>query len=394
MADAGSGAGTGRGIAMVLRGIDPQSGQAREVRFGTVLDGVDDLIRPPEDITDFVTPGFIDIQVNGFAGVDYNVPDTPLEAIERSLQAQFAAGVTRLFPTLITGSQQRLVDCLRNLARAKAELEDGEAIEGFHVEGPHISPTDGPRGAHPIEHVRPPSTAEFDELMQASGEQIKLVTVAPEWPEAPKFVEYVVRRGVAVSLGHTGASAEQIQAAVEAGATLITHMGNGMPFLVPRHPNLYWQLLAEDRLNASFICDGIHLDDAFLKVALRAKGLERSILTTDAVMPAGCKPGDYTIGGVAVVLHDNGSVTLAENERLAGSALPMDRAMGHLIRKIGLTVGQVMTMATRNPARAARIRARQRGLVPGERADLVQFSMREDAPVIRETYLSGRKVFG
>jgi N-acetylglucosamine-6-phosphate deacetylase len=379
---------------MVVRGIDPQSGQAREVRFGPVIDGVDDLIRPPEDITDFVTPGFIDIQVNGFAGVDYNVPDTPPDAIGRSLQAQFATGVTRLFPTLITGSQQRLVDCLRNLARAKAELEDGEAMEGFHVEGPHISPTDGPRGAHPVEHVRPPNTAEFDELMEASGEQVRLVTVAPEWPETPRFIEHVVRRGVAVSLGHTGASAEQIQVAVEAGATLITHMGNGMPFLVPRHPNLYWHMLAEDRLNALFICDGIHLDNAFLKVALRAKGIERSILTTDAVMPAGCEPGAYTIGGVAVLLHANGSVTLAENDRLAGSALPMDRAMEHLIRRIGLTVGQVVTMATRNPARAARVRARQRGLLPGERADLVRFSMRDGELVIRETYLSGRKVFG
>ena len=152
------------------------------------------------------SPGFTDIQVNGFAGADYNSPRTTLEEIARSLRALFSTGVTQLLPTVITGSPKDMLGALTNLARARRELPEGKAIAGFHVEGPHISSDDGPRGAHPLRWVRPPDLGEYRRWQDATGGQIKLVTLAPEWPEAPRYVEALVRDGVTVSIGHTGAS--------------------------------------------------------------------------------------------------------------------------------------------------------------------------------------------
>ena len=169
-------------------------------------------------------------------------------------------------------------------------------MEAFHVEGPYISPEDGPRGAHPARWVRPPDLEEFHRFQEAARGNIRLVTLSPEWPDATRFIEALTREGVVASIGHTRATSDEIAAAVSAGATLSTHIGNGAHATLPRHPNYIWDQLAEDRLAASFIVDGIHLAPAFLKVALRAKGLERAILVTDAVMPAGCAPGPVQAG--------------------------------------------------------------------------------------------------
>jgi len=223
---------------------------------------------------------------------------------------------------------------------------------------------------------------------------IRLVTLSPEWPEAPRFIEALVRDGVVASIGHTRANSIEIQGAVNAGATLSTHIGNGAHAMLPRHPNYIWDQLAEDRLAASFIVDGIHLAPAFLKTALRAKGLERSILVTDAVMPAGCAPGPYQLGEVEVELHIDGSVRLRGGTRLAGSALRMDRAIGNLMRIAGLSLPEALTLATRNPARVGRVAGRQRGLNPGERADLVRFRydrVTQQVEVL-ETYVAGQGV--
>jgi N-acetylglucosamine-6-phosphate deacetylase len=182
------------------------------------------------------------------------------------------------------------------------EGTEGVAIEGFHVEGPHIAAEEGPRGAHPKQHVRPPDVEEYKRWQEATEGNIKLVTLAPEWPEAPAYIEALVRDGVTVSIGHTAAQPEHIHAAVAAGATLSTHLGNGAHSVLPRHPNYLWEQLAEDRLNADFIADGIHIGKAFLNVALRAKGVERSILVTDASSPAGAAPGRYFLGDQPVDL--------------------------------------------------------------------------------------------
>ncbi len=379
---------------MKCSGIDIATGIPVELSFTNLISAVEPLLAPPGD-SPFLSPGWIDLQVNGFAGVDYNSPRAAHEQIAHSIRALFKTGVTRFFPTVITGSPENMGGALRNLATAKENIAEGAAMEGFHLEGPYISPDDGPRGAHPARWVRPPNLDEFERLQDASRGNIRLVTLSPEWVEAPGFIESLSRKGVVVSIGHTAATAEQIHAAVNAGATLSTHLGNGAHAVLPRHPNYIWEQLAEDRLAASFIVDGIHLPISFLKTALRAKGLERSLLVTDAVMPAGCPPGPYQLGEVDVELHPDLSVRLAGGTRLAGSALEMHRAIANVIGLAGISLRDAVALATRNPARVGRIASRQRGLNSGERADLVRFRYDQTAQKIQilETYLNGSLVY-
>jgi N-acetylglucosamine-6-phosphate deacetylase len=377
---------------MKCNGIDVVTGEHTQISFNGVIDEVDQLLAPPDDRI-YISPGFIDLQVNGFAGVDYNNPAASQEQIAHSIRRMYATGATRFFPTVITGSPDAMTGALRMLAAAREAIPEGLSMEGFHVEGPYISPDDGPRGAHPERWVRPPDIEEFRRFQDAARGHIRLVTLSPEWKKAPHFIERVVREGVAVSIGHTKASASQIADAVHAGATLSTHIGNGCHATLERHPNYIWEQLADDRLNASVIVDGIHLGAAFLKVALRAKGVERSILVTDAVMPAGCSPGRYQLGEVDVELHSDGSVRLLGGTRLAGSALTMDRAIANVIRLGGVSLRDAITMATRNPARVGRIASRQRGLAVAERADLVRFRYDDGEIRVIETYVGGKRVF-
>ncbi len=379
---------------MNCRGIDAQTGAAVEVEFDQVIRSVEHLISTPPDLP-FLAPGFIDLQVNGFAGVDYNDPATSHEAIARSLRAMFSTGVTRFLPTVITGSPEQMTGSLRNLAGARESLPEGAAMEGFHVEGPHISPEEGPRGAHPERWVRPPGLDEFHRFQEAANGLVRMVTLSPEWPEAPTYIEALRREGVVVAIGHTKATAGQIDHAVRAGATMSTHLGNGAHAVLPRHSNYILDQLADDRLAAGFIVDGIHLSAPFLKVALRTKGIERSILVTDAVAPAGCPPGLYRIGELEVEMRGDGSVRLRGGTRLAGSALLMNQGIANLMTLAGLSLQEALTVATRNPARVGRIANRQRGLATGERADLVafRFDAKQKRIAIEQVWLSGETVY-
>jgi N-acetylglucosamine-6-phosphate deacetylase len=309
-------------------------------------------------------PGFVDIQVNGFAGVDFNAPDAPLEEIGRAIDVIWATGVTRFLPTVVTGPREDMIAALRNLARAQRELPNGHAIAGFHVEGPHISPEEGPRGAHPLDSVRPPDLNEFHAWQEATGGQVRIVTLSPHWERAPWYIEQVVRAGVTVSIGHTHATSEQIDDAVRAGAAMSTHLGNGAHRVLPKFPNYIWDQMGDDRLSASFIADGIHLPDAFLRSALRAKTAARSVLVTDASSPAGAAPGRYRLGRQWVDLTGDGRVVLAGQDRLAGSALRMNDAIAHAVRVGGMTLQEAVRMATVNPARLAGV---------GEDTSRVQF---------------------
>jgi len=380
---------------MKCRGLDVRTGAVIEVTGSQVIEQVEEMIGADAAGLPVLAPGFIDIQINGFAGADYCAPAESMEAIAHSLRAQFSTGTTRCFPTVITGSPESMLGAIANLRRAKETLAEGPAMEGFHIEGPYISPDDGPRGAHPRQWVRRPDIEEFKRWQDAAGGFIKLITISPEWPEAPRYIEHAVSEGVVISIGHMNANAEQIANCVRAGATLSTHLGNGAHGEMRRHPNYLWDQLAEDRLNASFIVDGIHLGAAFLKVALRAKGIERSVLVTDAVMPAMCAPGPYTLGEVAVELRADESVVLRGGTRLAGSSLRMDRGVTKLMQIAGLSLIEALTMATVNPARVGRVSGRLRGINPGDRADLVLFDFDEKARAIsvRETWMGGERMF-
>ncbi|MDQ2774937.1 MAG: amidohydrolase family protein [Acidobacteriota bacterium] len=369
------------------------------IEYGPALTAVDELIRPPE-IEEYIASGFIDLQVNGFAGVDYNDPSASHEEISRSIRTMFTTGVTRFFPTVITGSEERIRKALANLLAAKQEFErsgmsEATAIEAFHVEGPHISPEDGPRGAHPVEHVRPPDIEEFNRWQDSADGRIRLVTISPEWEQTPAYIRHLIRSGVVASIGHTKATTDQIAAAVDAGASMSTHLGNGAHAVLNKTRNYIWDQLIQDRLTASFIVDGIHLPSSFLRAALRVKGIEHSVLVTDAVMPALCAPGPYKLGQVDVELKDDGSVVLLGGTRLAGSTLTMDHAVGNSVRLGGISLRDALAMATVNAARAGRVAGRQRGFAPGEKADLVRFRWDDSTQqlTVVETILAGSTVY-
>lgn len=376
---------------MKRSGYDPCSGVQVEIDYENLITGVDTPVTPPTDKV-YIAAGWIDLQVNGYAAVDYNDPDSSHEEIARSVAVLHSTGTTRFYPTVITGTVERMRESLRNLARAKESIP---SIEGFHVEGPHICPDEGPRGAHPKGCVRPPDIEEYRRWQDATDGNVRLITVSPEYPETTQYIDAAVRDGVVVSIGHTRATAEQISNAVSAGATMSTHIGNGAHTEMRRHPNYIWDQLAEDRLAAGFIVDGIHLGESFLRVALRAKGVTRSILVTDASMPALAAPGVYRLGEVDVELTTDGRVVLLGGDRLAGSALRMDDAIGNVMRMAGVSLTEAISMATRNPARVGRIAGRQRGLTPGDRADMVLFRWDEEERRIDllETIVGGKTVF-
>jgi N-acetylglucosamine-6-phosphate deacetylase len=223
-----------------------------------------------------------------------------------------------------------------------------------------------------------------------------VVTVSPEWPEAPKYIEHLVSHGVVASIGHTQANRAQLEDAVAAGATMCTHLGNGAHNTLPRHPNYIWDQLSDDRLTAGFIVDGVHLPGAFVKAAIRAKQVSRSFLVTDAVMPAGCVPGRYRLGDVEVDLLPPGDrVVVAGTSQLSGSALNMDWGISKLMELAELSLSESLQMVTVNPARAARIAGRQRGLQAGDSADLVRFTFDPATHSIRvlETIVEGETVY-
>jgi N-acetylglucosamine-6-phosphate deacetylase len=384
-------------MTMKCTGTNSLTGLPVAVSFGAEIQAVESVASAAPGI--FLAPGFIDLQVNGYAGVDYNLPTAPLEEIARSIRALYATGVTRFYPTMVTNSAEIMLACLGNIAEAKRRLPEGVAIEGIHVEGPHLSPVDGPRGAHPREWIRPPEVDLLHRMQEAAGGLIRLVTLSPEWPEAPHYIETAVREGMIVSIGHMSANADQIAAAVNSGATLSTHLGNGAHPLLPRHPNYIWDQLAEDRLTAGFIADGMHLPAAFLKAAFRAKGPARRFVVTDVVWPAGATPGRYQLMGKEVELTPDDRVVLvgknAAEKTLAGSGLPMHKAVANLVRLAGLNLAEAVSMATVAPARAGKLEGRDKGLARGERGDIVEFRYNPQSRAIDilRTYISGALVY-
>ena len=369
-------------------GIDALSGLPVEVNFNERIERV----RPPDPALArdlMLAPGFVDIQVNGFAGVDFNDPLVSVSDVEKAIAAILATGTTKCLPTVITGGPDEMLACLRALRKAKREIVDGAVIAGFHVEGPYIAAEDGPRGAHPLRWVRPPDFDEYLRWQEATDGGIRLVTLSPHWPEAPEWIARVSADGVAVSIGHTNASGEQIAAAVDAGATLSTHLGNGAHAVMRRHPNYIWEQLAEDRLSASFIVDGIHLGPAFLKTALRAKTINRSVLVTDASSPAGAAPGRYRLGEQYADLTVDGRVVLAGTDRLAGSALKMNEGVALLGRIAGIPHHDAIRMATINPASIIQLENRMQGLHPGDLGDVVSYRRNGGQIDIEAVWVSG-----
>jgi N-acetylglucosamine-6-phosphate deacetylase len=321
-----------------------------------------------------IAPGLIDIQINGYDGVDFNDPNTSVAEIVTATRRLRRTGVTAFCPTVITESAEHIAQCLSNLIRATDESpEFARAFLGVHLEGPFISTEDGPRGAHPRQHARPPDWDEFQRWQNAARGRIRIVTLSPEWPGSCDFIERATAVGVIAAIGHTAATPAQIADAVRAGAKISTHLGNGSHAKIDRHPNYIWEQLASDDLWASFIVDGHHLPPAVVKCFLRCKGVERSILVSDAIAAAGKPAGRYRLGNVEVEVTPQRRVCLPGTPYLAGSVLEMHEAVGKTVRYSDATLDDALRMASRNPAELLGVSDQFGSIEIGRRADLILF---------------------
>lgn len=345
--------------------------------------------------TSIIAPTLFDIQVNGAFGIDLQGGDVTVEDVTRLNGLLAAQGVSCWIPTLITGSPASMEHGCRVLAEAMRHKTVARAIPGIHLEGPYISPHDGPRGAHMKRHVRKPSIREFDRLMKAADGNVCCVTVAPEVEGAIRFIKAVVRRGVVVALGHHEASAAQIARAVDAGARLCTHLGNGLAAMVHRHRNPLWPQLTDDRLVGSLIADLEHLPAPVLKAFVRVKRPENVILTSDAVHLAGMKPGKYSLLRADVELKPSGKICLSGTDLLAGSSLMLLQGVVNAWWATDLTLEQAFACATRIPASLFGVKRRWRPPVAGKKASFLVFSLdRTKSPPkasIEAVFVDGRR---
>lgn len=340
-----------------------------------------------------IGPGFTDIQVNGYGGFDYNeIHDNPLTLSSISRQL-YKEGVTTHFPTIITNSNEQITLLIKQvIALRKQDELSALSIEGLHIEGPFISATDGPRGAHPKEFVRPPDWNLILQWQEAAEGLIKIITLSPEWENVNAFIEQCVKHNIIVSIGHTCASHQQLLDAVSAGASLSTHLGNGMHPVLVRHPNYLWSQLADDRLGASIIADGFHLPAEVIHVFQKVKK-EKLILVSDSVSLAGMPPGDYDlhIGG-QVTLTKEGKLHLRNNPSIfAGSANHIKHGVSFLVKNNLATLAEAWEMASVRPQKM--IHPAMPVFEAGAEADLVLLDNQEGKLEIIKTIKKGMLVY-
>jgi N-acetylglucosamine-6-phosphate deacetylase len=337
----------------------------------------------------WLAPGLVDLQVNGFAGHDVNATDVDAETVSALVRSLHRAGVTTVVPTIVSAPEERVVAALSAIAEARAaDPLAAHAIPYAHVEGPFLSGEDGPRGAHDRRHVRPADIAE----LRRWGDLAGMVTVSPHDDAAIDLIAQATRMGVRCAIGHTHATPEQVTRAADAGAVLSTHLGNATYAMLPRHPNHLWAQLADDRLHAGFIADGHHLDAGTFRAMLRAKGVERAHLVSDATSLAGMPPGRYrsTIGG-PVELSETGRLSHAGTPFLAGASRSLADGVATAISMADLTLSTALRLATANPGRFAGGRGLLRA---GAAADLITFAWRPGDRTldIRTVIAAGRPV--
>jgi len=299
-----------------------------------------------------VAPALVDLQINGRAGLDFLAESLSIDELTRLVVGWDRDGVGFALPTVTTQSHERLRTALSRLGTALDQVpEVAERVAGIHLEGPYLSPEEGPRGAHPLKHVRPPDWDEFQGLQQASGGRIRLITLAPETAGAASFIRRAVDSGVLVSIGHTATDRHSLLEAIDAGASLSTHLGNGCHGRLDRHPNYLWDQLADDRLTAMVIADGHHLPDEVLRCFVRCKGSERIVAVSDMTGMGGMPPGRYdrTALGAVEVLDDGRLVVAGQRRYLAGAALPLWRAIERLANVTDLTLAEAIDACSTRP---------------------------------------------
>ena len=339
----------------------------------------------------YVAPGLIDIQINGYMGIDFADQDLDIEGIREAVKALWKEGVTSFLPTLITADRESLKNSFTILSQALDDEEIGISVPGFHLEGPYISPVKGFRGAHLEKYIRVPDWNEFLELQKAANNGIKLITVAPEVEGAIPFIQQLSQTGVIVSLGHHNGNAKQIKEATDAGASMSTHLGNGCANMINRHNNPLWPQLADDRLSACLIVDGFHLNKEEVQTFYKIKGNNNTILVSDALDLAGLEPGEYTRGERTVLLTPDVVKFPAENV-LAGAASPISSCVGNMMKFTGCSLSEAIQMSSTNQARLFGL-SDLGEIGEGKRADLILFSIEDGELVIQKTIVAGREVY-
>lgn len=352
----------------------------------------------------FVGPGLVDVQINGYLSISFSLEGAEntsgssgaltVDEVKKITEALWKEGVTTYFPTLTTNSQDLLLRNIATLTMAKNDLTLLGSIPGFHLEGPYISSVDGFRGAHPREHVRKPDWNEFLELYNAAEGKILLVTIAPEVEGAFEFIRKCREKGIIISLGHHNGSAEIIKQAIDNGASLATHLGNGCASTINRHRNPIWPQLADDRLMICIISDGFHLPPEILQVFYKTKGAENIIITSDVTGYAGLPPGLYKLKtGETIEKTPDGNLRFSgQDGGLYGSASPLPKGVGHIMKVTGCSLAKAFQMVSINPACLHNLDDRGK-LEPGKRADIILFSMDNFDMKINKTIVAGKTVF-
>ncbi len=317
-----------------------------------------------------LAPGFIDIHIHGGAGHDVMRTDAgALAAMERHLARH---GVTSYLPTTVTAPLDATLESLEKLGAAVETATAPGAGEaraqplGLHLEGPFLS--HAKRGVHPPEHLQAPSPELFDRLWEAARNRVSMMTIAPELPGACETIAHAAGRGIAVSLGHSDSDSGPVEAAIAAGARHATHTFNAMRPLDHREPGILGAALADPRLTADIIADGVHVHPRIVELFLRAKGTTGAVLITDAISATGMGDGRYRLGQLDVEVV--GGRCLREG-RLAGSVLTLDRAVRNVVQFAGWSLQDAVRLATLNPARVIRMERSKGTLAPGADADIV-----------------------
>ncbi len=298
--------------------------------------------------------GYFDLQVNGYAGIDFQSDELTADQMHSACEALQRDGVAGILATIVTDDVDKMS---RRLAKV-VELRERDPlvrklIAGIHIEGPFLSPIDGYRGAHARDAIRPADRDAMQRMLEAAGGLTKLVTLAPEHDAGYAVTKFLASQGIRVSAGHTNATLDELNGAIGAGLSMFTHLGNGCPMQQHRHENIVQRGLSlSDKLWLMFIADGAHVAFPALKNYLRAAGLDRTIVVSDAVAPAGMGPGRFRMGRWDLLIGDDLVARAPDGSHLVGSAIPMPVAVQRLIDHVGLSRGQALKLTVDNPRKA------------------------------------------
>ena len=298
-------------------------------------------------------PGYIDLQINGYAGVDFNQDDLAEADLHLACERLREDGVAGILATIIT-DEIPLMEA--RLARIAAIREQDALVRdvlwGVHIEGPFINETPGYVGAHPAWAVRPADVESMERLLNAAGGLTRLVTLAPERDPGMRVIQYLAQKKILVAGGHCDASLDQLRAAIDAGLSMFTHLGNGCPMQMDRNDNIIQRVLSlREHLTLCFIADGVHIPPMALKNYLQLAGIDRAVVVTDAISAAGLGPGRYPLGSQYVEIGDDLIARLPGHEGLAGSTATMPRLVAMLRDNVGLSEEEILRLTRDNPAR-------------------------------------------